>query len=202
MADPIQKILVLVPNWLGDAAMSTPALRALHKRFAAAHITVAGRASACALLAGLPWLHGFVALPARPNLLKLVQLGRRLRPHSRDLAVVLPHGFRAALLARLSGAARRLGYDRDRRALLLTDAVPPHREHGAIRPIYMAKEYLDLVRRLGCEDDGEGLELRAAPEAVAAARAHLGDGGPVVGIAAGAAFGPSKRWPAEYYARL
>jgi len=67
----------------------------------------------------------------------------------------------------------------------------------------MAEEYLSLLAPLGCEDDGRGLELHAEP-ALAEKLRHevedlLGGDGPLVGIAPGAAFGPSKRWSAERY---
>ena len=124
---------------------------------------------------------------------------RRVRP---DMAVLLPHSLRAALLARLSGAGRRVGYDRGGRRLLLTDPLPPHRENGEITPVYMAAEYLGLAESLGCQDDGAGLELAAAPEAVTQVCERLAGVGPVVGFAPGAAFGPSKRWPAERYAAV
>ncbi len=102
----------------------------------------------------------------------------------------------------MAGARRRVGYDRDGRAFLLTDRVPPHRENGAIAPIYMAAEYLDLVKILGCEDDEQGLELYADPSLAASIRERFTGSGPKIGIAPGAAFGPSKLWPAERFARV
>lgn len=200
MLDP-KRILTIVPNWLGDAAMATPALRALHRRFPNAEHYAAGPPSACALLEGLPFLHGFVPTTKSSHLnwLAAALNARALRC---DLAVVLPHSMRAALLARISGASVRLGYARDRRDALLTHVVEPYRENGRIQPIYMAKEYLDLVAEIGCEDDDRGLELVASDRAIAAVREYLPEGGPLVGFAPGAAFGPSKRWPAERYAAV
>ena len=202
MNRPIHKILALLPNWLGDVAMCTPALRALHRRFPEADFAVAGRAAACEVLHGLPWFSAIVPIPARPGLWELPSLGRRLRPHAADLAVVFPHSFRAALLARLTGAQRRLGYDRDGRAVLLTDTVTPRREKGRIEPRYMAQEYLDLLGPLGCQDDGVGLELRADPQVVDAVSRHFTTRRPRIGFAPGGAFGPSKRWLPERFARV
>lgn len=201
-ADNPTNILALIPNWLGDVAMCTPALRALHRRFSDAELTVAGRKAACDLLAGLPWITRFVTIPARPGLLQTLRLALQLRPFARDLAVLFPHSVRVALLARLAGARRRVGYDRDGRGFLLTDRIAPYREDGQIQPIYMATEYVNLLIGLGCEDDGAGLELRASPEAVAAIAALFTKSGPRIGIAPGAAFGPSKMWPAKRYARV
>lgn len=200
--DAPQKMLAILPNWLGDVAMCTPALRALHQRFPEATFTVAGKEGACQLLEGLPWIDGSYRYPGRMGLGKMLREGRKMAPHARDLCVVFPHSFRAALLARLTGAHQRLGYARGGRSFLLSDTVPPHRENGRITPIYMAKEYLHLIACLGCEDDGEGLELAADPHEVQAVKACLDPERPVVGFAPGAAFGPSKCWPAARYAHV
>jgi heptosyltransferase-2 len=182
--------------------MCTPALRALHRRFPQAAVTVAGSQAACELLRGLPWFAELIPIVPQAGLPALLVAGRRLRKNARDLTVIFPHSFRAALLARLTDSPRRIGYHRGGRAFLLTDRVPPPAENGEIVPVYMVTEYLELVKVLGCEDDGQGLELHADPDAVDAVRGRLAHGGPRVGIAPGAAFGPSKLWPAERFAAV
>lgn len=196
------RILTLVPNWVGDVVMCTPALRALRRRFPEARLEVAGRPTACALLEGLSFIDGYHVLPTRMSVLETFHTGGVLRAAEPDVAVIFPHSFRAALLARLSAAPHRIGYARGGRSLLLTHAIPPHRENGRIAPIYMSKEYLELVACLGCIDDGAGLELSASEEARERVEACLSDQGPRVGIAPGAAFGPSKMWPVERYAKV
>lgn len=59
-----------------------------------------------------------------------------LRRRRFDWAVLLPNSFRSALLARLAGAKRRIGYDRDGRGFLLTDRLPVknRRKHGEGAP--------------------------------------------------------------------
>ncbi|HNR37115.1 MAG TPA: ADP-heptose--LPS heptosyltransferase, partial [Candidatus Hydrogenedentes bacterium] len=97
-----KSVLAIVPNWLGDVAMCTPALRAMHRRFGA--FTVAGVPSACDLLEGLPWFRRIVPFPAHAPLSALVRTAIKLRPFALDLTVVFPHSFRSALLARLTGS--------------------------------------------------------------------------------------------------
>ena len=198
----MKHILALVPNWVGDVAMCTPALRAIARRYPEAELTVAGRQTACDVLDGLAHVARCIVLPAHPGVMEMLALARRLRPYARDAAVLFPHSMRSAILARMTGARRRIGYDRGNRAWLLTDRVEPHRVNGAIEPVYMAKEYLDLLAPLDCEDDGKGPELRVSDEALAQVRPHLEVEGPLVGVAPGAAFGPSKLWPAERYAAV
>lgn len=201
-ADEPEHLLALAPNWVGDAVMCTPALRALKNAFPQARLTVAGRGAVCALLEGLPWVDALHPLPARPGAGELFRHARALAPAARDLAVVFPHSFRTALLARLAGARRRAGQDRNGRGFLLTEHVSPHRVDGRITPVYMAFEYLDVAEAAGGKRDGLGPEL-AAPADLRAELAERFDGaGPLVALAPGAAYGPSKQWPADRFAAL
>jgi len=195
-------ILAIAPNWLGDAVMCTPALRALKRRFPQSTLAVAGQPAICTLLEGLPFVDRLLPLVSLRGLFSLLNAAWEVSEDARDLAVVFPHSFRAALLARLAGAHRRIGYNRDHRRWLLTDAPEPHRENGVITPIYMSREYLDLIAPLGCTDDGLGLELAAAPSERVAVREHFAGDGPLVAIAPGGAFGPAKRWSAERFAAV
>lgn len=140
--------------------------------------------------------------PPRLSLPTLIRTGSALRPKARDLSIVFPHSFRAALLAYLTRSERRVGYARNGRTFLLTDAVEPHRENGKISPIYMGDEYLNLLEPIGCTNDAKGLELRADDDLVHALQKRLPKGRPLIGLAPGAAFGPSKQWPAERYAAV
>lgn len=195
-------ILVLLPNWLGDAVMCTPALRALKKRYPEATITAAGKAACCAVLEGLPWIDHLLPLPDRPGPLTSLALRGALRALRPDLALVFPHAFRAVWLAWLSGAPRRIGLDRGGRGILLTQSMARHRSDGKLMPRYTALEYLELAALAGAEDDGGGLELAADPAEVTAFMALVAPGRPLVGIAPGAAFGPSKRWLPERFAAV
>lgn len=197
-----ERILAIVPNWVGDAAMCTPALRTLHRRFPDARLAVAGRAPIVALLKGLPYISEFFVLPKQPGLIAMTRLAWNMHAAARDLVVVFPHSLRAAAQARMTGARRVLGYARNSRGWLLTDKVEPNMANGRIEPVYMVWEYLDLIAPLGCEYDGFGLELKADPMAIARVKEHLVGEGPFVGIAPGAAFGPSKRWPVERFAAV
>lgn len=198
---PVRHALIIAPNWIGDVAMATPAIRCLARHFPGARLTVAARQSGCDLLAGLPWISDFLPMSPRPGVGEMHRLSVALggRP---DLAVVLPHSFRAALLAKYLCARQRIGQARNGRAWLLTHRVEPQRENGRISPIYMADEYLTLANAAGANDDELGLELAVAEADRAEVRALLPESGPIVAIAPGAAFGPSKCWPAERYAAV
>ncbi len=198
----VAHILAFVPNWMGDAAMCTPALRALHNRFPSSTLTVAGRSGVCDLLEELPWINDFERLPEKPSLREMIKIAARMHSRKYELIVVFPHSFRAALLAWLIGGSKRIGYACNGRRWLLTQTLPRHMEAGYIVPIYMAEEYLNLVKLVGCNDDGKGLELGVSSSIAQELREQLAGKTPLIGIAPGAAFGPSKQWMPEGFAEV
>ncbi len=211
MAGEKEKISVVLPNHLGDVVMATPALRALRRGRPEARICAVVRHSLAPVLRGSTWIDEFVPHDihaSRGVLGKLrarLALARRLR--GSDLVVVLPNSFASALLAFASRAKRRLGYARGGRGLLLTDAVAAPREAGRFVPTAMERYYLDLVRWIGCPDTGTHVELFVEPEAEAECEsrflaAGISKGAPLVCLAPGAGFGPSKLWPLEYVAEV
>src|SRR5688572_14857197 len=99
---------IMLPNWIGDLAMATPALRALRKHFADAELIGLVRPYAAAVLGGTPWLDGLIswehrgwrAIPGN------ISTAWQLRNQRIDSFVLLRHSFTAALVARASGAKR------------------------------------------------------------------------------------------------
>ncbi len=202
------KVLVRLPNWIGDAIMATPTLRALRAGFAQAEIVAAGRAGLLPLFAGAAWLDRAIALPEERGALAPLRAGRLLRAEGFDLAVVLPNSWSSALAALAAGIPRRAGYAAQGRGFLLTDSLPVARQ-GRLRKIPMVEYYLALARRLGCpvERTGRRVELPVRPEseerAAAWARERgLGAAERPVALNVGASFGPSKLWVTEGWAAV
>jgi heptosyltransferase-2 len=201
------KILVRATNWLGDAVMSLPAIRALRTRFSEAQITVLARPWVAALYEGESSIDRVIPLMARSGLRDWAakwNLGRRLSREKFDLAVLLPNSFESAAIVWLARARRRIGYARDGRSALLTDAIPAP-SPGEI-PRHERYYYLELLRRAGLieaipevnEILLDGLdESRMRGEALFAGR---GIALPVIGVNPGAAYGSAKRWLADRFA--
>lgn len=123
-----------------------------------------------------------------------------------DAALLLPNSFRTAWAARQAGIAERWGYRGNLRGWLLTRAVP--RPSG---PLHQSAYYADLVRGLDIAVPPSVPRLAVRTETSIRAQALMVRHGvqvnaPVVGFAAGAAYGHAKRWPparvAEVIARL
>ncbi len=187
--------------------MSLPALRALRTRYPDAHIAVVAKPWVAALYEGERSIDRVVPLDGTPGLRDWGvkwKLASALRGEGFDLAVLFPNSFESAAVAFLSGAKRRIGYARDARGFLLTDAVPLPVK-GEI-PEHERFYYLEMLRRAGIIDalpDVSEIRLDGATaarnrgEALFAAR---GLGLPVVGVSPGAAYGGAKRWLPERFA--
>jgi heptosyltransferase-2 len=202
-------IAVFLPNWVGDAVMATPALRALRRHFTDARLTAVLRPHVAGVIEGCPWFDRTLALDRRAfgahGWAGVAHALRRDRP---DVAVLFPNSFRPALVAWLAGCRRRIGFARYGRGWLLTDRLPPERdERGRLKPSPVIDAYNRVAERAGCPWPGHRLELfttRADEEAADAVwhKAGFTPGTEVVCLNPGAAFGSAKHWPAESFGSL
>ena len=204
---PLHRILVRATNWVGDAVMSLPALRAVRARFPEAEIAVLAR----------PWVADIYAresfanrvIPYTPasgagDWAAKWALARSLKGDGFDLALLMPNSFESAALMFAAGIPRRAGYSRDARGLLLTHGVSVPLK-GSI-PRHESYYYLELVRRLGLIQDlpqDVVIRLERVGEAATAGTDLLSRFGitpPVIGLSPGAAYGGAKRWLPERFA--
>src|SRR6516164_1310379 len=118
-------IAVFLPNWIGDAVMATPALRALRTHFRGARIVGVLKPYVAGVLEGGDWFDETVLAHGGPWSQGVFAVAWRLRRLDIELAVLLPNTLRSALAARLGGCRRLVGYARYCRSVLLTDALPP-----------------------------------------------------------------------------
>jgi heptosyltransferase-2 len=196
------KIVVLAPNWLGDAVLALPAVQAVRQAHSGAHIAVAARRSVADLFRLVGGVDGVVALEGDGRWWRLAALradAAALRGF--DVAVLLPNSFQAAWTARRAAIPERWGYAADARSRLLTRAVP--RARGG----HQSEYYSRLVAALGMPvgDGAPALDVPASVrDAAAALLAREGHDpeAPVVVFAPGAAYGKAKQWIPAHVAAL
>jgi len=197
------KVLVRAPNWLGDAVISLPALRAVRQRFPAAQIPVVARPWVADLYAREESVDRVIVYPAQSGWRAKRDFAAKLRSESFDCAILLQNAFDAALLAWLARIPERIGYKRDARGVLLTRAVPVP-EPGEI-PRHQRFYYLELLRRAGLLERFPQTSpvllsrVEAAREAGLRRLPVLAGGSSVIGVSPGAAYGSAKRWPPERF---
>lgn len=201
---------VVLPSWLGDAVMATPTIRALRDHFGpAAHLVGIMKPKIADVLEGLPWFDErllFERGQCRPEL-QVRRLVRELRQRRLDKIILLPNSLSSAVIAWLSGATERIGYDRDLRGGLLTQRLQPLWKDGGYLPISAVDYYLRLAEAVGCSELSRHVELATTPADEAAADAlwehyQLGQFRMVVAMNTGGAFGAAKHWPLENFSEL
>ena len=213
--DSTQNILVVLPMPIGDAILATPALRRLRQSLPAAHITCLARPPVRDILAGSPCTNAWLTLDQNNS--NIFSLSHSISKLKCDAAILLTNSFCSAFRISLAHIKRRLGYNRQGRGILLTDRIPPFRLLNRFVPLSMIDYYNFLidqsVTRLSpgqtiiSEDDNNRLELftndqdrRCVDDLFTKWSFTAQD--PLAIIIPGAAFGPSKCWPADYFAQL
>ncbi len=196
----VRRVLVRVPNWLGDAVMSLPVLAGLGRLFPQARFTVLAAPRVAPLFEAQPGVAETVPYPAgREKWGLLWGLKGRF-----DLALALPNSFESAFALWLAGVPARVGYNADARRLFLTVAVNGRQKLAGLHTVYY---YLGLLKVFGEVATFTPPTLFLKEEEVLAAQKTLAAGagstsGPWVGLSPGAAYGPAKRWPPERFAAL
>jgi len=183
----LQRILVVAPNWIGDALMAQPLLVRLKQSGAAIDVIapewvapVMRRMAEVDHVVAAPFRHGPLQLGAR------WRFGRELRRRGYDKAVVLPNTWKSALVPFFARIPQRIGYVGEARYGLLNRIF---KKNNSAMPSHYA--------RLGGEPDGElsRPHLEVTPAEVADARRRFGVEGRYAVFCPGAEYGPAKRWP-------
>ena len=199
------RVLIVSPNWLGDAVMALPAIGDVRRRFTNARLTIAARPAVAPLFAQVPGIDDVIELQWRGQIVKRRALAAdvaRLRVAAADIAVLLTNSFASGWLVTQAGIPERWGYATDLRRPLLTRTArrPPHSVHqGAY--------YQHLTRALGIDAGPLEPAVDVSDAAMTAARELLRSGGwdgvrPLVVMAPGAAYGTAKRWLPAHFAGL
>ena len=202
----MRRIAIFLPNWIGDVVMATPAVRAVREQFPTARLTAVCKPYVAETLAGSPWFDDTITTGR--GVRGLARTARELRAAAVDTAILFPNSFRTALLARLGGCDRVVGFARYGRHALLSDRLYPARgTDGRPKPSPAIDDYNRIVERLGTSDPGHRMELFTTADDERAAddvwnRLGLGRHTELVGLNPGGAFGAAKHWPVGHFAAL
>jgi heptosyltransferase-2 len=195
------RVMVRMPNWIGDAVMATPALAAIRENFPEAQIMVVANPLVANLFDFHPCCDRVFVFDKRDRhqgAAGFWQFCRDLRRERFDLAVLLQNAFEAALMAVLAGIPLRAGYRTDGRGLLLTAGVPTvDKKHG----LHHVDYYLRILQHLGLAAGSRQLRLALDPAEEQWAAGCLGPG-EWLAVNPGASYGSAKRWIPERFAAV
>jgi len=200
----MNRLVILAPNWLGDAVMALPAIADVRRASPDASITIAARSAIAPLFGLVPGIDDTIVLPRRVTLREVQRwraVGDELAGQRFDTALLLPNSIHAALAAFRAGIPERWGYRAAGRGRLLTRGV--RRPSG----VHQVDYYRMLVHALGFPNGPIEPSVSvpaAAREAAARTLTQAGwdDRTPLVALAPGAAYGGAKRWPPSSFAEL
>lgn len=195
-----EEILVLAPNWLGDAVMATPFCAVLRRRFPSARVSLLCRSYVAEVFRRSPAVDALVEYERRAGLRGRISAVRRSRPsRGYDLCFVMPPSFAAALVALASGARCRVGYRFEGRRFLMTQSLPGSR----CRASHLSEAYLALLELVtGVREASVPFPAVAPPagwEETVERRVGVRD---YAVLAPGATYGSSKVWPIERFGEL
>lgn len=201
------RILIRAANWVGDAIMTTPVIRAVRKNYPASHITVLAKPWVIPVYANNPHVDGIMVYENRGRHkmgMGTLRLAGDIRRNRFDLAILMQNAFEAALLAFLARIPERVGYNTDGRSLLLNQCV---KLDPVLKKRHLIDYYIGILKGAGLEADGGKLDLVLSGEDKAVAKKilaenQLGETRPVIGINPGATGGTAKRWFPDRYAKL
>ena len=148
--DRARNILIRGTNWIGDAIMTLPAVRAIRSTFPAARISVLAKPWVAEIFHLCPDVDEVIVFQSpgsHSGITGKLRLAKELKARKFDTAILLQNAIEAAIIPCLAGIPVRCGYNSDARGLLLTHSV---QRTEAIRKVHQIHYYLEMVKSLGC----------------------------------------------------
>ncbi|MDD5716643.1 MAG: lipopolysaccharide heptosyltransferase II [Sulfuricurvum sp.] len=182
-------LLVILPNWLGDAVMATPAIEALCARHPNARLTIVGSYVSCEALKHHPQCSRYYVDETKKGgnrFLNTYRFAKELGAH--DMAITFRNQLHSSLLLYWSGTSITVGRSSWHSNLFLTQTVKP------AHPSHLCEQYRDIAQLL-CQE----------PLAIGKLKLHIPPhtyGRPTLGINPGATYGSAKRWYPEKFAEV
>ena len=199
----VKKLLIRSANWIGDAVMTTPAVRAIRKNFPHARISLLAKPWVSTVFENSPHIDEIIPYNFKGPW-KTFQIAGMLAKRDFDAAILFQNAFEAAWIPYLAQIPIRIGYDTDLRKCLLTH--PVHCSSKILR-LHQIHYYNEILKGSGFETDGTFLEIYLSAKDREAAlkilkESDISETDFVVGINPSATYGSAKQWFPERFARV
>ena len=203
-------ILIVAPNWIGDAVMTQPLLASLKQQFPEANIDILASTWVAPIYRACPEVSEVIEAKFEHKQLQWglrKQLAKELSAKKYQACFVLPNSFKSALIPWLANIPLRIGYRGELRFGLINLSLD---NPSKINRPPMVEHYLALSKLLNSE-----LAITAdnpSPKLCISATAKLSvlnkfndvnfDPTNTYVMCPGAEYGPTKRWPISHFAEL
>ncbi|MFZ6733856.1 lipopolysaccharide heptosyltransferase II [Undibacterium sp. Ji42W] len=205
MQSPANRILVIAPNWIGDAVMAQPLLQLLKRDHPDTAIDVLAPAWVAPVVRAMVEVDTVLETPFKHGSLQLRERWRYaqiLRQRGYAAAYVLPNTLKFALLPWMAGIKKRVGYKGESRYGLIN--VMHH--DSKLVPRAMVAFYAALAGAPVTElvQNFPKPRLQMTPPQIDTVLQDMGLSAqqPLICFAPGAEFGNAKRWPVSHFAEL
>ncbi len=191
------KIIIRIPNWIGDAVMFIPSLENIKKAFKKGEIYLIGRTPAIDIFENYPGIKELIKLKGK-GLKKEIEPLKRIREEGFDIGFLFPNSFISALGFYLGKVKNRVGYKRDGRGFFLTERIKPEFSYD----YHFSNYYLNLLKKSGIKTEKiDRISLYISEEEKEKRDIFLKKykNRLKIGIASGASFGDSKKWFPERF---
>ena len=199
------KILVVGPSWVGDSVMAQTLYKRIKKELPSSQIDVMSPHWSLALLERMPEVCKKIVSPfshGETKLLERYRLGQGLKKENYDRAIVLTNSLKSSLIPYFARIGVRTGWLGEFRYGLINDI----RSSKKLKKSLMVEKFAALSL---CEENYSienltfpELEINFDNQRNFLEQFSIDYSKNTMAICPGAEFGPSKRWPAEYYAEI
>ena len=197
------KLLVIGPSWVGDMVMAQALFKTILEQMPNSQIDVIAPSWCLDVTKRMPEINKGIISPVKHGelgIMKSFQLAEWLRPNKYDQAIILPRSWKSALIPWFSGIPRRTGYRGEARYILVNDM----RSYSASILDQTVKKFVALGSLHNQIPDINYPTLSVSKgnqekliESIGMERSR-----PSIAIMPGAEYGPAKRWPANYFAKV
>ncbi|MBU3604755.1 lipopolysaccharide heptosyltransferase II [Polynucleobacter sp. AP-Kaivos-20-H2] len=207
----MQGILIIAPNWIGDAVMTQPLLASLKEQYPEANIDVLASTWVAPIYRACSEVHEVIEAKFEHKQLQWnlrKQLANKLATKKYQACFVLPNSLKSALIPWLAKIPFRVGYRGEFRFGFINLSLnnpskvnrPPMVEH------YLALSQLLNEERVAATESQLVPKLNVSTAAKQSVLVKLVsanvDPANIYVMCPGAEYGPTKRWPTSHFAQL
>ena len=199
------KILVVGPSWVGDSVMAQTLYKRIKKELPSSQIDVMSPHWSLSLLERMPEVCKKIVSPfshGETKLFERYKLGQGLKKENYDRAIILTNSLKSSLIPYFARIGVRTGWLGEFRYGLINDI----RSSKKLKKSLMVEKFAALSL---CEENYSienltfpELEINFDNQRNFLEQFSIDYSKNTMAICPGAEFGPSKRWPAEYYAEI
>jgi heptosyltransferase-2 len=206
----MRSILIIAPNWIGDAVMTQPLLASLKALYPESNIDVLASSWVAPIYRACSEVNEVIEAKFEHKKLQWgmrKQLAKELAAKNYQACFVLPNSFKSALIPWLANIPFRIGYRGELRYGLINLSLD---NPSKVNRPPMVEHYFALNQLLS-DNTALTKTFKAAPKLNVSAKAkHTVDenlkaahiSGSIYIMCPGAEYGPTKRWPTEHFAKL